>query len=152
MNADTLIARIAEAFPTVPTPTKDTVLYEGAYPGESELEEIRVFFGGRAWNSLTPQDIFRFRHALSFFSPLAFAYYAPAWMTCSLLEQRTVDTAVENLTGALGEADRSLWTQEQQFLICRWLFHFSRVSLRPVFDKAVANLGCHNASSSCNSG
>jgi hypothetical protein len=142
MDIQSLNTRIAAAFPAEPTPARDQVLYHGAYPGESELEEIKEFFACRPWSSITPKDIFDFRHALSFFSPSTLAYYTAAWMTCSLQDERRVDTAIEDLAGALGGADPGLWTQEQRSVICEWLLHFRRVPLKAVFEKAVANLGC----------
>jgi hypothetical protein len=137
-----LIARIAEAFPADRPPAKGGVLYEGAYPGESELEEIKEFFGSRPWNSITPDDVFNFRHALSFFSPLALAYYTPAWMMCSLLDKKAVDTGIEDLAGALESADATIWTREQRKVICEWLVYFRQVPLKTVVEKAAANLGC----------
>src|SRR5213592_3725227 len=124
MSISSLITRIASAFPTEPTPLKEDVLYKGAYSRDPELEEIEKFFGSRSWNSITPTDVFRFRHALSFFSPSALAYYTAAWMTCALLDDEAVDTAIEDLVGTLGKADLNLWTNEQRIAICEWLMHF----------------------------
>jgi hypothetical protein len=145
MESATLIKRIVAAFPVERIPIGNDILYEGAYPGESELEEIRLFFGGRAWNSVTPSDVFCFRHALSFFSPAALAYYTAAWMTCALQDDNAVDTAIENLVSCLGRADPNLWTQEQRLVICQWLVRFNVSNLassKQDFEKAAANLGC----------
>jgi hypothetical protein len=142
MDNRSLITRIANAFPVEPSPTKENVLYKGAYSGDPELEEIRDYFGARPWKSLAPIDVFHFRHALSFLSPLALAYFTPAWMTCSLADEATVDTAIQDLTGTLGRADPSLWTQEQRSLICEWLVHFRAVPLKPELEKAAKHLGC----------
>lgn len=146
MDSATLTKRIAVTFPVERIPSGEDILYEGAYLGESELEEIKLFFGGRNWNSVSPADVFRFRHALSFFSPLALAYYTAAWMTCALLDEDAVDTAIENLVSVLGRADPNLWTQEQRLVICEWLAHFNVSNLpsfKQDFEKAANNLGCN---------
>jgi hypothetical protein len=143
MSISTLITRIASAFPTEPTPSSEDVLYKGAYARDPELEEIKAFFGSRTWNSLTPADVFHFRHALSFFSSSALAYYAAAWMTCALLDDDAVDTAIEDLVSTLGKADPNLWTQEQRLAICEWLVHFNcsdLPSLKSRFESASKNL------------
>jgi hypothetical protein len=144
METIDLMRMIAAAFPVEPVPGPSEILYEGAYPGETELEEIKSFFGGRPWNRVTPPDVFRFRHALSFFSPSAFAYFTPAWMTCSLLDEGAVDTGVENLVSAIGQAENP-WTQEQRMAICEWLRHFDTVDLesaRSDFAVALSKVGC----------
>jgi hypothetical protein len=145
METESLIDRIARVFPVAPIPDQGAILYEGAYRGESELEEIKAFFGGRAWNSITPRDVFRFRHALSFFSPTTFAYFSAAWMTCSLMDEGAVDTAIDNLVATLAEADPDLWTPGQRSVICAWLDHFDTVDLpsaKSHFESALRHLGC----------
>lgn len=144
METIDLIRMIAAAFPVEPVQGPSEVLFEGAYPGESEHEEIKSFFGGRPWNCVTPEDVFRFRHALSFFSPSAFAYFTPAWMTCSLLDEGAVDTGIENLVSAIGRRE-NCWTQEQRRAICEWLHHFNTVDLESVrtdFAVALSKVGC----------
>ncbi|HXB59231.1 MAG TPA: DUF6714 family protein [Candidatus Acidoferrales bacterium] len=133
MKNDTLIKRILEVFPVDPPPSKEDVLYAGAYPGESELEEIKQFFGDRPWNAITPANVFNFRFALSFFSPPALAYYTPAWMTCSLIDEVAVDTAIDDLVSTFGRTDPKLWSQAQREVICAWLDHFKESE--PEFGK-----------------
>ena len=148
MNDSSLKAQIASAFAAERPPFKEDVLYKGAYGGDPELEEIENFFGGRLWNSITPSDVFRFRHALSFFSPSALAYYTPAWMTCALVDDEAVDTAIEDLVGTFGETSPNLWTKEQRLAICEWLRHFydsDLPTLKQRFDKAMNNMGCNQA-------
>jgi hypothetical protein len=146
METIDLMRMIAAAFPVEPVPGPSEILYEGAYPGESELEEIKSFFGGRPWNRVTPQDVFRFRHALSFFSHSAFSYFTPAWMTSSLLDQAAVDTGIEDLVGALGRREIS-WTKDQRRAICEWL-HYSQLniedleSVRRDFAVALSKVSC----------
>ncbi|MGD1086711.1 MAG: hypothetical protein ABSA47_18390 [Verrucomicrobiota bacterium] len=142
MEKSHLIKRIAEVFPVAPIPSKEAVLYEGAYPGESEHEEIKEFFGGRAWNRITPNDVFNFRHALSSFSPAALAYYTAAWMMCCLMDEKTTDTATEDLVGTLSRADANRWTEEQRRIICEWLAYFKDVPLKKRFEEATKNFGC----------
>ena len=142
MQDTTLITKIARAFPVDPRPTRDMILYEGAYRGDEELEEIQEFFADRPWNSIAPGDVFRFRHALSFFSPQTFVYFTPAWMTCSLQDEEVVDTAPENLMGILAEANPDQWTQEEKCVICEWLVHFSGRSLMEIYAQAMTNFGC----------
>jgi hypothetical protein len=124
MTPDTLIAQISNAFPQNPAPSDKTLLYEGAYPGESELEEIKSFFAFRPWNSVTAQDVFRFRHALPLFSPSARAYFTAAWMTASLQDEDAVDTGTEDLISNLGRSDPKIWTADQRAAICQWLAYF----------------------------
>jgi hypothetical protein len=145
MEAASLIKLIADAFPVEPIPAKDDILYNGAYPEESELEEIKLFSGGRAWNSVTPGDVFRFRHALPCYSPRALTYYTAAWMTCSLLDEEAVDTGIEDLVSAFERVKVNLWTQAQRSIICQWLIHFQDTgspSLKKRFEQAAENLGC----------
>lgn len=152
METSLLVKEIANAFPTEPKPADEELLYEGAYHGESELEEIKQFFRCRAWNSITPSDIFRFRHALSFFSESALVYYTAAWLTCSLLDEEAVDTAIENVVDVFGEVDPNRWTEKQRLVICEWLNHFNNVDLPSVkrsFEKAAKNFGCSRKTSQC---
>jgi hypothetical protein len=74
MSLESLIRRIRDVFPIAQIPSKDAILYKGAYANDEELEEIKSFFENRTWQSITPIEIFRFRHALSFFSPTALVY------------------------------------------------------------------------------
>lgn len=127
MQAEILLKQIRDAFPTSPIPSEAEILYEGAYRGESELEEIRLFFGNRAWNIVTPQDVFRFRHALSFFSSSAFAYFSAAWMSAAIQDTEAVDTGVEDLVHAITRVDPRIWKPDQRTAICEWLTHFSNL-------------------------
>ena len=140
MQAAPLLKQIADAFPPEPVPGRDEILHAGALAGESEVEEIRAFFAGRPWSSVTPPDIFRFRHALSFFSPRALAYYTAAWMTCALLDEDAVDTAIEDLVGTAERVEPDLWTRDQKAAILGWLLHFRDTgssSFRRLCEKAV---------------
>jgi hypothetical protein len=148
METQSLIADIARAFPPAPAPNKEKVLYAGAYSGDPELEEITEFFGGRPWTAIGPKDVFRFRHALSFFSPSAFAYYIAGWMTCSLVAENEVDTAIEDLVYDLGRVDANLWTRQQRCAICAWLLHFKDVPLKERLQSAITNLGCEGVGNS----
>lgn len=144
MSTLSLLSQIDTAFPAAVPPSREDVLYEGAYRGDPELEEIREFFGGRRWNSITPSDVFRFRHALSFFSPSALAYFTAAWMTSALQDEEVVDTAIEDLVGALEKADADLWTREQRNAICDWIEHFScsdLPTLKHRLESALWNMG-----------
>lgn len=85
---------------------------------------MKCFFGNRRWDLLKPNDVFNFRHALSFFSELALSYYSAAWMTCAVLNEDAVDTAIEDLVGILQEADPKLWTSDQRDVIQDWLSYF----------------------------
>jgi len=147
MSRQDLLRQIANAFSSSTPPAATGVLYEGAYSGDPELEEIKLFFGGREWQSITPSDVFRFRHALSFFSDCALAYYAPAWMSCSLLDADAVDTAIEDLAGTLGRKDPSLWTHEQRRAICNWLTQMRSIPLAPTLELALRKFGCIVSSS-----
>lgn len=149
MNTSSLIKGIAAAFPTEPIPQPGEILYneeaayQGSFPVDSELAEIKDFFGNRRWDSVTSRDVFRFRHALSFFSKRAFAYFAPAWMTCCLFDEVGVDTADSNLAGSLvRRADQDLWTQAQQHIICEWLSYFGNDPFDEGFREAIDKLGC----------
>ncbi len=145
MEARDLVALIATVFPSEPTPARGQVLYQGAYPGESEIEQVAEFFGNRRWGSVTTHDVFRFRHALPFFSPQALAYFTPAWMIASLLDENGVDTAIEDLVSNLEEADPNLWTQAQRAAICAWLNYFEPVrpgGLKARFQKVAQRFGC----------
>ena len=151
MSTSALIPRIASAFPTEPVPQPGDILYneettyKGSFPVDSELAEIKSFFGNRRWDLVTPQDVFQFRHALSFFSKSALAYYTAAWMTCALLDDEAVDTAIENLVSKLGKANPNLWTQEQRQVICEWLIHFNVSDLpssKHDFENAANNMRC----------
>ena len=66
MEKSVLLTQIANAFPEGPLPAKEDVLSKGCYPGDPESEEIKDFFGGRPWKSITPGDVFNFRPALCF--------------------------------------------------------------------------------------
>ena len=90
----------------------------------SKSQEVRNFFAGRPWNSVTPQDIFRFRHALPLFSPSALAYFAAAWMTGALQDEDAVDTGIEDLISNLERSDPGSWTSIQRAAICAWLAYF----------------------------
>jgi len=149
MSTSSLIKRIATVFPVEPVPQPRDILYneeatyQGSFPVDSELAEIKDFFGNRRWDSVTPQDVFQFRHALSFFSKSAFAYYTPAWMTCSLLDEVAVDTADSDLVCSLvRRADENLWTQAQRQVICEWLSYFQDDPLKERFEEAIKKLGC----------
>lgn len=143
MNSELLAKRIANVFSTKPIHWKDDdILYADAYKNDEELEEIKGFFQNRSWESITPMEIFRFRHALSFFSPKALVYYMPAWLTNSLLDRDTVDTAVEDVSSILASGDASLWTQPQRAVLCDWLIHFKNCLLEKNFEMALSKLGC----------
>jgi hypothetical protein len=127
---ENLIRRIAEVFPVQPIPDRSEILPPDAYK-DPDWERIKDFFGGRPWTAITPQDVFRFRDALSAFSAKAFAYFAAAWMTCSLLDEEAVDTAIEDLIFSIARAHRStgrrdvnLWSDEQKAVICEWIKYF----------------------------
>ena len=156
-----LITEITDAFPVDPVPEAGEILYneqpgyKGSFPAEDELQEIKSFFGNRPWNSISPHDVFRFRHALSFFSCRAFAYYTAAWIVCSLQDSEAVDTADTDLLFELTRKSPDCWTEKQQQVICKWLTHF-RGQLNECscgfgglskertsdFEKAMENLHC----------
>jgi len=143
MSSQDLLRQIADAFSQSAAPGEGDVLYAGAYSGDPELEEIKLFFGRREWQSIMPWDVFRFRHALSFFSDSALAYYAPAWISCSLLDEDTVDTAIEDLVATLGRKDASLWTDEQRRAICVWLAEIRSIPDAKILELALRKLGCN---------
>jgi hypothetical protein len=143
MTASILIAQVASVFPIESPPAKEEILYEGAYSGDSELDEIRDFFGGRIWTSITPDDVFRFRHAVDFFSESALIYYTPAWMTCGLLDEEAVDTGNEDLVRALKKMRLNAWTKTQEQAILEWLIYFrdrSPLIFQDTFEQAINNL------------
>ena len=143
MHISASIERIAAMFPEDKAPMGNEVLYKGADVADPDLAEIMSFFSGRSWRSITPSEVFNFRHALSYFSPCALAYFTPAWMTCALLDRHAVDTAIENLVGTLGEVNPAIWTQEQRLIICAWLAHFNTYNLNSVkalFERAGRNI------------
>lgn len=150
MSTSSLIARIASAFPLEPAPQPEDILYNeeagytGSFPVDSELAEIKAFFGNRRWDAVTPQDVFQFRHALSFFSKSALAYHTAGWMTCCLLDAAAVDTGIEDLVDIFGKADAHLWTRKQRQAICEWLTHFDVSQLpssKSAFERATKNMG-----------
>jgi len=153
-----LIERIEAEFPEHESPGWDEVLYEGHYKNDPELEEIRQFFAGRSWRTVTPQDVFRFRHALSFFSAKAFVYFTPAWMRCCLLDVEAVDTAVDDLVWDLERKDPELWSEGQRRTICEWLRvmdrwnteHWESALFRASLLRAARKLGCRCMKSSGN--
>lgn len=145
MNAPPIIASIAKAFPAEPIPPSEAVLYEEAYQGESELEEIKAFFGGRPWNTISPENIFRFRHALPLFSNRAFTYYAAAWMTCGILNPEAVDTGCEDLLTNLARKDVGIWNKEQRRAICLWLNYCKPdwpKGIKERYEEAARKFGC----------
>jgi hypothetical protein len=68
-----------------------------------------------------------------FFSKRALAYYTPAWMTCSLIDEVAADTGTEDLVSTFERADLKLWSQVQREVICAWLDHFKESE--PEFGK-----------------
>ena len=149
MSTSSLIARIASAFPLEPAPQPEDILYNeeagytGSFPVDSELAEIKAFFGNRRWNAVTPQDVFHFRHALSFFSKSALAYHTAGWMTCCLVDAAAVDTAIEDLVYTFGKADANLWTRKQRQAICEWWTHFDfsqSPSSKSAFERAMKHM------------
>ena len=125
MKESDLIERIAAVFPLTPIPRKEEVICEGGSypPDESELVEIREFFGGRPWNSLTPADVRRFEDCLPLLSSKAFAYHIAGWMTCCVKDPIMVDVGEEFLVYRLEKVDPNLWTKDQREVICQWLEH-----------------------------
>ena len=153
MEKENLIRRIAEVFPVQPIPDSTEIVPPGAYK-DPEREEFSEFFGGRSWTSITPRDVFRFRLALCVFSEKAFAYFTPSWMTCSLLDEEGVDTAITDLVWRIAGAHRSLvrrdlnlWSAEQKAVICDWIRYFEAKYIdSELFQEdckaARRNLGC----------
>jgi len=125
MESTSLIARISEVFPLYPVPSKQGIIGETSYPpGESELVEIREFFGNRLWNTITPADVRRFEDCLALLSKEALAYFIAGWMTCCLLDSETVDVGLDNLVYQLERADPGLWSLAQRSVIYLWINHW----------------------------
>lgn len=128
---ENLIQWIAQVFPVQPIPDRSEILPPDAYK-DPDRDRIKDFFGGRAWTEVTPQDVFRFRDALSTFSAKAFAYFAASWMTCSLLDEEAVDTGMEDLIFEIATAREDQerrravdsWSEEQKAVICEWIKYF----------------------------
>jgi len=104
MDPAQLMAQIVAAFPLDPRPTLDEIIFKGTYCGDEE-KEIRLFFNSLPWTSVTPQDVFRFRHALPLFSRSALVYFSAAWMATGLIDRHAVDTGIEDLISNLNRAN-----------------------------------------------
>jgi hypothetical protein len=75
---DELIDRIARAFPTE-GPPELVVVHEC-----DECDRVDDDFGGKAWTEVVPDVIQYHQDSLPLFSPEAFAYYIPAYLSFTL--------------------------------------------------------------------
>lgn len=76
---EALRAKIAAVFPTDPVPEAEE-LFPAAAGGDPEAVDYEEFYGGHRWTELTEEDLFHNRAAISFFSPVGWAYYLPAFL------------------------------------------------------------------------
>ena len=74
---------IVQAFPTAPVPVA-AQLTELVHP--LEAADIRAAFGGRRWTEVPAYHVARSADALSWFTPTAFQYYLPAYLTWRLAD------------------------------------------------------------------
>ena len=70
---------------------------------ESEQEDLK-YFHSKDWDGITSTDLREYDSAFSFFTSCAFAYYLPALMMISYVENRADFAAIDSITYQL---DRS---------------------------------------------
>src|SRR3712207_4128638 len=74
-------AAIAGAFPTEPVPSAESLT---PLPHHLDDADIRAAFGGRRWTEVPDYHVARSDTALRWFTPQAFHYYLPAYLTWRL--------------------------------------------------------------------
>lgn len=87
--------RIKKNFPSLPSDT--LVLSNPTSSAESEAVEQTMGFIGKRWKDVLPGEWVTSPRAVFFFTDLAFAYYLPSLMICSLSEYILVRPSLENL-------------------------------------------------------
>lgn len=95
-----LLSAIEHAFASAVLPSGDLI----AMPTVDD-EGISQFFRGRTWKSLTAQQLREQDFAPTIFTPAAFAYFAPAYITAYVVAPNTLDSAVENFIHNLGSGN-----------------------------------------------
>jgi hypothetical protein len=92
IDPDTLLARVAEAFPSEPVPPKDE-LFNGHC---CECVEVSDAFGYKAWAAVSLDEL-RAGGETALLSPTAWRYYLPAVMTWCVRAPDEVEVIQDNL-------------------------------------------------------
>src|SRR4051812_8361468 len=121
-------------------PARDAVkrkLFEGfsltPYPGDEQLvtvrddpdperQEVETAFKGKDWKDVSVGMVRDYKDALPLFTPVAFRYYLPAYMTGCVDCPREVDVALDSTLVSLTPPKRRsgwqwdrFWARAQQF-------------------------------------
>ncbi len=113
-----IAGEVAEAFARVSYPGDDRLLES---PTHWESASVLEAFRGKQWRSVALDVLFTHRLSLALFSPEAFRFYLPAYLTAALLHSEAVDTLRENVFFLLTPSDsdgvRSNWLQARIALL-----------------------------------
>jgi hypothetical protein len=96
MSKDELCQYIEESFSDAPKPAPGTL----SLPTYDD-EGTNAFFGGTDWRSHTVLELRQHDFALTVFTPIAFRYYLPAFLLCSIRHPEEADIIPEHIVSDL---------------------------------------------------
>ncbi|MCU0466347.1 MAG: hypothetical protein MUF38_17485 [Anaerolineae bacterium] len=100
MRRSELLNQITQVFPKQPYPKAQAITLKDDVRGTEEYDTAQAF-RGKSWQDLDTETVRYYSVALHFFTPQAYRYFLPAYMTLCVTHYTHVDMAVDTLIGTL---------------------------------------------------
>lgn len=137
------VAKVERAFADVPYPADDWIVHDKNHC--PECEELHYAYVGKQWQSLTDARYLRRYDGLSFFTPMTFRYFLPAFMRAAVTDLEGSDVIVSGIVFHLtppsdADADEDWLTPEQRVAQKEWTaqrliaFNFNREQIEVICD------------------
>ena len=118
MNPSDVMSRIERAWAGVSRPRTDRIFT----PASFDDEGIVNYFGGTTWKGHRAADLRAHSSAFTFFTPVAWHYWLPAFVEAALMEPGEADVCVKRIAESIydcyAEERVPLLTAEQREALC----------------------------------
>jgi hypothetical protein len=112
-----LLEEFEAAFGDLPMPSSDRIVIDNS---DAECQQVRKKFQNRHWRDLTIDDLAYDSDALFFFTPEAFRFYLPAFLSVSLTDAERADLIPDAVLSSLSSpADPGFCPQRRASLLDR---------------------------------